>query len=216
MQKFIIFILITSSATFAQTDTSIWRNSNSIINYNDTYNYKSLSFSLNKEARRAHSPGNIIAQFLVGSVMGPAFAFFPAIGLVVNAFSNHGTVFGGAALGILTISSYIFGAGVGTYWVADSENPELPFWSSIGYSALGGGMGVVILALFSIGNNTIPAEGTVAALLCPTIGSMIYTTSLADWSNERKALNFNRHNSTLHYIVEQTKLFNVELMRINF
>jgi hypothetical protein len=173
-----------------------------------------ILFETDKTVTHKHSFLNLSGQAIVGSTFAVGFSILPLTAAWANAWGSDGTPASQTALGILTVSSYLFGSAVGVHLVAKSENPELSLWKTFGYSAIGGGVGVVLVAIFASQYETIPGAGDVIVALCPIIGSMVYASFISDWPQEYQEVSFAK-TSILHKdIIDQTKLFNIELLRI--
>lgn len=87
-----------------------------------------------------HSILNLTGQSLVGFSLTVGFSILPLSSAFGNAFSGNSTVASQTALGVLAISTYLFGAAVGVNWIASYENPNLSFWGTLTYSAIGCGV----------------------------------------------------------------------------
>ncbi len=157
---------------------------------------------------------NLTGQALVGSALAVGFSILPSSVAFISALSGKSTEISQATLGILTISSYLFGSAVGVHWVAKSQNSKLSFWGTVGYSAIGGGFGAILTTILASHYTTIPAFGGIIVALCPIIGSMIYASFISDWPQEPQKISFVKNNLTQNDIFEQSKLFNIELFRI--
>lgn len=127
-----------------------------------------------------HSVLNISAQVVVGQTFGILFSLPPMAGFWASVWSPHGNPATTAALGILTISSYVFGTATGVYIVADMENERLGFWKTVGSSAIGAGAGVLLLSILATQYETIPSNGGMIVALSPLFGAVIYTCFIAD------------------------------------
>ena len=164
-----------------------------------------------------HSFINLSGQAIIGSVFAAGFSILPLAATVANAWGSDGTRTSratlGVALSILTISSYVFGSAVGVHLIAKSENTELSFWGTVGYSAIGGGAGIVLLAILASQYETIPGGGAIV-IFFPLIGSMVYASFISDWPQENQKISFYKNNISHKDLIEQTKLFNIELLRI--
>lgn len=166
-----------------------------------------------------HSVINLTGQLLVGSVsavISPIVAFIP-IGLLLNAsrikFDIHDNGSSIALAGIL-LSSYIFGAGLGVYWIAQYENKNMSFWKTITYSVIGAGVGAITLTILAANNTRIPPVGGVFAALTPILGAMVYSSFVSDWHNEKVN---NRNKGFSHIdLFENEKLFKLKILQITF
>jgi len=210
----IIFVL-TFSNVFPQNEFSSFTNHKLAFEFTDK-NYSShFSFDQSdKLVSHKYSFINLAGQALVGSALAVGF-FIPtltvAVGVTWGKNINESLQ---TALGIFTFSSYIFGAAVGVYWVAKSENPKLSFWKTVGYSAIGAGVGVVIVSILATQFRRIPTVGGSIAALFPIIGAMVYASFISDWPQSNEKVYFYKDNFLHKDLVEQSKLFNIELFRI--
>ena len=161
-----------------------------------------------------HSFINLSGQALVGSALAIGFAILPLSAGAANAWSGESTDVSQAAFGILALSSYLFGATVGVHWIASYENPYLSFWATAGYSAIGGGVGTIVVSILAANYTTIPTVGVIIVALTPIIGSMIYASLISDWQNKNQELSFRKVYFSHKDLVEQTKIINLELLRI--
>ena len=203
---FICFILINSNRaqeflTLQSTDPKV---NISLIKrsiYNDLYD---------KNNQQKHSALNLFAQEVVGVASGiglalPSYYLSKVDRLAANGKEN---------LTIFSFISYVIGSGVGVYLIADLENPNISFWETIGYSIIGGGTSFLILnATF---DGIIFPIGIISFLILPTLSSMIYASYIADWNNEINTSIKNNALKNHSYLVENSKLFNVELWRVYF
>lgn len=95
-----------------------------------------------------HSALNLGGQFLVGSTLSFVFLIPSAILGYASAW-NRSTDLEETAIGIFAVSSYLFGATVGVHWIAKAENTNLSFWKTAAYSAMGGGLSALLIAIAS-------------------------------------------------------------------
>ena len=161
-----------------------------------------------------HSFFNLSGQALVGSALAVGFSFLPLSAGFADAWSGESNTASQTALGILAISSYLFGAAVGVHWIASYENPNLSFWRTAGYSAIGGGVGTIIVSILAANYTTVPTIGVIIVALTPIIGSMIYASFISEWPNESQEISFNKINFSHKDLIEQTNIINLELLRI--
>jgi hypothetical protein len=173
-------------------------------------------FESDKTVSQKHSFLNLSGQAFVGSAFAVGFSILPLAAAWANAWGSDGTTASQTALGILTISSYLFGSAVGVHLVAKSENSELSLWKTFGYSAIGGGVGAILVAILASQYETIPGAGGVIVALCPIIGSMVYTSFISDWPQDNQKVSFAKTSLSHKDFIDQTKLFNIELLRIKF
>ena len=157
---------------------------------------------------------NLSGQALVGSALAVGFSILPFSVAFGSALSGNSTETSQATLEILTISSYLFGAAVGVHWVAKSQNSKLPFWGTVGYSVIGGGVGAILATVLASQYTTIPTFGGIIVALSPVIGSMIYASFISDWPQEPQKISFVENSLTQKDLFEHSKLFNIELFRV--
>jgi len=134
------------SSFYAQNKTSVLVSPTSEMNY--SYEINSNKLELIQSSPRKHSFINLAGQVFTGSAVAVVFSILPTGLLVASVWGTERDI-SGPALGILAVSSYFFGAAVGVHWVAKAENKELSFWNTVGYSFIGGGVGVGLLAILS-------------------------------------------------------------------
>ena len=174
--------------------------------------YYSISKSDNLSSNN-YSFINLAGQAVVGSVLAVGFFIPPMSASFVSSFGENNEPLP-AALAVLAFSSYVFGAGVGVYWVAKSENQKLSFWKTVGYSAIGSGVSIIMFSILANNYTKIPAVGGTIAALFPVIGAMLYASFISDWPQEPQKISFVKNNFTFNDIFEHSKLFNIELFRI--
>lgn len=203
--KFIVFPQEISNKLFFST-TSMVSNKNSISILLD-------SSKLDSDLIKSYSIENIFGQALVGSLCAATFAAFP--------FSATSSKLGSrdqlnSASAILTIAWYTFGAAVGVHWIAKSENPELSFWGTFGSSVIGACLGTGFIYLLSDGIKSPPHFSVVIAAVSPIISSMIYASFISDWPNENRDLSLQKDILAHKDLINHSKIFDLELLRINF
>ncbi|MBL1211750.1 MAG: hypothetical protein HND52_00210 [Ignavibacteriae bacterium] len=160
-----------------------------------------------------HSFINLGGQFLVGSTLSFAF-FIPSVVIGWASAWNRSTDLEEAAVGILMISSYLFGATVGVHWIAKVENSNLSFWGTAAYSAIGGGASALLIAIASTKYTRIPSVVIIIAASLPVIGAMFYSSFISDWSDQRSEESSIQKDLTHFDLIERTKLFNINLLHI--
>lgn len=197
---------------FAQEAPIIDDNSNlKILSHENFNSLQKIFLCSDSISAHNHSFGNVFGQALVGSLCAAGFAFLP-----FNAMSS---TLGGkdqvnAASAILTLAWYTFGAAVGVYWIAKSENPELSFWGTVGSSVIGAGVGSGLVAILSSGNDTPPTPGVVLAALCPIISSMIYASVISEWPSDSQNIALQKNILAHKDLFQYSKIFDLELLRI--
>lgn len=216
MFKMIIILLFLSFhfRVVAQEDPIIIENSNlrtlSHENFNDNQKNFVRSDSISS---RNYSFGNVCGQAIVGSLCATGFAVLP-FSAVSSGLGSKDQV--NSASAILTIAWYTFGAAVGVHWIAKSENPELSFWGTFGSSVIGACLGTGFIYLLSDGIKSPPHFSVVIAALSPIISSMIYTSFVADWPSESQNIALQKNILSHKDLVNHSKVFDLEFLRINF
>jgi len=158
-----------------------------------------------------HSEGNVFGQAFLGPIIGMGFSFLPGLLLYTGAGDEPVDQIG---IGSIFISSYLLGAAAGVYWIAKAENPEVSYWGTAAFSALGGGAGALLAWALAENYHTFPGYGFILVGLCPVIGSILYTTLIADWPQANRTTSLLRNKYMHKDLVEQSKLLNIELLRI--
>ncbi|WP_337865820.1 hypothetical protein [Ignavibacterium sp.] len=161
-----------------------------------------------------HSILNLAGQALVGSSLAVGFSIFPISAGFADAWSGDATVASQTALGVLAISTYLFGAAVGVHWIASYENPNLSFWGTFGYSAIGGGVGTIIASVLAANYTTVPAAGVFIVALTPIMGAMTYASFISDWPDENQKTSFNQVYDSHKDLIEHSNIVNLELLRV--
>ncbi len=188
------------------------------IKYSDNYNETHIIYFHPEEiVRKNYSFLNLSGQAILGSAFAVGFSILPLTAGLANSMGSDGTPTSravlGVTLGIITLSSYMFGSAVGVHLVAKSQNPALSFWGTVGYSAIGFGAGIALLAILASQYETIPCGGGIV-LFFPIISSMVYASFISDWPKENENISFSKFNLSHKDIIERTKLLNLELFRI--
>jgi len=200
------------SSFYAQNKTSAPVSTTSEMRY--SYEINSSKLELIQSSPRKHSFINLAGQAVVGTGLAVVFFVPTAAASFSIGWNNNLDPPIGATLEVLTISSYFIGAAVGVHWVAKAQNKELSFWKTVGYSFIGGSVGLGLLAILSTQYTTIPGVGGTIAALCPVIGSMIYASFVSDWPQEVPKVSLYKKSISHKDLIEQTQIFNLELVRI--
>lgn len=215
MRIIIVIIIFSFSGIFAQDER------NEIIQFkmgmktNNTNSYiKFETAQQDNSSLQHHSFINLSGQTLVGSALAIGFSILPLSAGVANAWSGESTEASQTALGILAISSYLFGAAVGVHWIASIENHNLSFWGTAGYSVLGGSVGAIIVSILATNYTTIPNVGVIIVALTPIIGSMAYASFIAEWPMESQEISFHKKYFSHKDLIEQSKIINIEFLKI--
>ncbi|NWF90095.1 MAG: hypothetical protein HXY50_11630 [Ignavibacteriaceae bacterium] len=167
------------------------------------------SLTTNNLEIHKHSAGNILAQAFLGFVVGGGLAIIPFSATIVDQGDNNKKL--NTNLIILSVLSYTGGVSLGVHWAAKAENPNHSFWLTHVSSLLSLGIGTAIA--FS-GIEEPPYVTSVIAGLSPIIGSIIYSTSIADWPDESKNITFQAKILSHKDLVNSSKMFEIELLRI--
>lgn len=160
--------------------------------------------------KKSHSLSNLIGQAAAGFGTGIILG-----GLPILVLTGSGTAKGlGSAISALVIGAplYILGTSAGVYWVAKRENPEVRYLSSFGFSLMGM-IGTIVYLSNPVNKNNIYTIEYIVALLLPVAGSILYTTCIADWPSKNN-YSFQKGDSTLYDIVNNSKIFEFEFIRI--
>lgn len=217
MQTTLIVILIFFQfETIAQSEFGIFDSSKSNNSRLGNVNLSNTKIQNDILHSNNYSFLNLTGQGLVGSALAFTFALPPFVGGFANAWGGNKNKFWGTSLGILTLSSYLFGAAVGVHWVAKAENTNLSLWKTFGYSAIGGGFSTILISVLATKYTTIPPAGILIAMFAPVASSMIYASIVADWPNEN--LNNSNFSNQLSFkdLVDQSKILDLQLLQIRF
>lgn len=199
---------------FAQAELILVNCSKAVISPQENFNYiKKNLIRTDSITAQKHSLENICGQALVGSICGAGFAVLPFSAVSSNLGSKDQA---NTVSAILTLAWYTFGTAVGVHWVAKSENPDLSFWGTFGASAIGAGIGFGLVSTLSSGFRDPPYFSAVIAALFPIASSMIYTSCFADWPSENQNTTLQMRNLSHRDLVNSSKLFELNLLRINF
>lgn len=156
-----------------------------------------------------HTTGNILAQAFVGSVCAGSLAILPFSAIITDQ-GNKKTI--NTNLLIISIVTYTCGASLGVHWIAKAENPNHSFWltqvSSI--ISLGIGVGVAVSGI-----EDPPYVTVVIVALSPIVGSIIYSTSIADWSDPNQNPTLQPKNFSHKDLVNRSKMFELEIIKIS-
>ena len=213
--KLFIFLVFICSSIIAQNNFKSLRQFEADIN--TLHYYESTStvnfFVPDNVVSRKYSFINLFGQALVGSASAVVFVI-PSAYALGNAIFHNSSSSSKSALGILALSSYLFGAAVGVHWVAKFQNSKLSFWGTVGYSVIGGGVGAILATVLASQHRIIPTFGSIIVALTPIIGSMIYASFISDWPQEPQKISFVKTSLTQKDLFEYSKLFNIELFRV--
>lgn len=159
---------------------------------------------------------NLAGQALFGSSLAVGFSVLPLSSAIGDALSGNATVASQTALGVLAISTYLFGAAVGVHWIASYENPNLSFWRTFGYSAIGGVVGTIIASVLAANYTTVPTAGVIIVALTPIMGVMTYASFVSEWPGVNQATTLNQVYDSHIDLIEHSNIVNLELLRIRF
>ena len=214
--KTFLFIFFIGMNIFAQNKYYSLRLTEDKMNFNFTYDKSFNNFMLsdNIESHK-YSILNLSGQAIVGSALAFSFFVIPLGIGGVHAMSGHSSKISEIAFATLAISSYIFGAATGVHWVGKSENSALSYWSTVGYSAIGGGVSGVVASIIASQYHTFPNYGILIVTLCPIVSSMIYASFISDWPHKNQNLSFSNKILTYENFINYSNLINIELIHIN-
>lgn len=208
ISTFVLFLI--SNNVFAQ---KYYLDNNHHINfYNELHNYQNTKYYSTKNISHHYSALNLLGQNLAGYAVGVGLAL-PSYYLSKTnnlAGSDDKTNFI-----IFSLISYIVGSATGVYCVANMENPKISYWETLGYSTVAGAIGIAILTSTFDGDSISPI-GVIITLAFPTISAMIYTSYVADWPIKKNEVGFQYKTWTHKDLIEYSKIFNMELFRMNF
>ncbi len=204
----LLFLSCCANINAQNIDINLQTNHNLFSSYShgniDDTTYQFVDIPFNK-----HSFSNIGAQALVGSLCAFGFAALPFSSISSNSGSKEQP---NSAAVIVTLASYAFGAAIGVHWIAQFENPQNSFWGTAASSIIGVGIGTGLLFIQSSDSYFIG----LIAVLSPIIGSIIYTSFIAEWPNKTQNISLYQKYFSHKDLVEQSKFFNAELFRLNF
>lgn len=174
-----------------------------------------IDYKAKRIFRYDKSLGRITAEVILAPVIGilSGFAF---AGLGSAVFTAHGKeAWGVAILGLYT--GYCIGTAGGVYVIAEGGNKDLQFGWTIGAGLLGG---LAAIAL-SDDDQWHSDNGYIPLLAGPLLTSVIYANAVAPYpSNEQlddEGVLLEQHIPISHFqIYNSTRLFNIEIARINF
>ena len=204
----IIFIYVFQLQVIAQQNYNR-QNSNRFFSFNKyLINTQQDSSALKIMLLKQHSTENIIGQAFAGILCGAGLSAIP--------FSSASSKLGSRekpneSVLIIAVACYTFGSALGVHWMAKSENPENKYWGSALSSAVGLGIGVGLV--FS-GIEDPPYVTTVIAALSPLIGSIIYSTAIADWPDENPNMTLQPKILSHKDLVNSSKIVELEILKI--
>jgi len=211
MQKVLIIILFIYSYIYPQSLLTLSSHNLPDLDYNFKLSEVFSNTLAESNQMSHHSEGNVFGQAFLGPIIGMGFSFLPGLLLYTGAGDEPVDQIG---IGSIFISSYLLGAAAGVYWIAKAENPEVSYWGTAAFSALGGGAGALLAWALAENYHTFPGYGFILVGLCPVIGSILYTTLIADWPQANRTTSLLRNKYMHKDLVEQSKLLNIELLRI--
>jgi len=171
--------------------------------------YRKTANNLNENIQHRYSTLNLFGQTVAGYAAAVGFSALP---YYLAGENNPGSDYK-TGLIIFSVLTYLTGSATGVYFVSNIENPKISFLETLGYSALGGLLGFVTAS--ATFNQRDPSPfGIILFFAAPTISSMIYSSFVADWPENRVGIREN--TKTVNDFIEKSKLFNVQLLRINF
>lgn len=174
---------------------------------NSNYSQKHIFFSDSIVAGK-HSLGNVFGQAFAGLLCGAGFSVIPFLTVSSKLGSNEKP---NETPLIITITAFTLGSALGVHWAAKSENPKNSYFGSAIASVLGMGIGV---GLVYSGIEDPPYVTTVIAALSPIIGSIIYSTAIADWPDENPNITFQPKILSHKDLINNSKVFELEIFKI--
>ncbi len=209
--RIILLIIILTSFVYPQTDTSKIFQLLTLSHY--TYNSYGIPADSSISASHRYTALNIAGQVVLAPVMGTVCAIIPFSGAFAAAWSGKDAY---PWLGISAIS-YMLGVSLGVKWIARIENKNLDYWKTVYYSAIGGiGGGALVFGFaHAIKGNTGGATA-IAVLTSSLIGAIAYSTSEKAWQSADEIPPASGKISSQRDLIESTKLFDLQLMKINF
>ncbi|MCB9209515.1 MAG: hypothetical protein H6612_02305 [Ignavibacteriales bacterium] len=203
--SFFVFVMIlTTSSLIAQAE----QNKLSLNNNFDFQKDTSLTAIVNEQK---YSTTNFMLQGLAGYGFGFGLASLTYNSVLKNSYSHND---GKRNLMISSLLLYVFGSAGGVSLVASIENKNISFLKTLGYSALGGGIGLFLYAALWEQNSSNEL-GFTMILALPTIFSMLYSNYICDWpinSDENIIPKIYSQKDVLDY----SKTFNVEIINFIF
>ncbi len=208
---FLVFVFLFYSINIFAQYRSDYNLSN--FNYiNATNKYKATKNYLPINIENKYSALNLAGQNAAGLACGFAFAMPSYLLANTEKIRNTDTR---TDLIIFSLLSYVVGSATGVVLVANIENPKISFWDTFGYSAIGGALGILTLTSTFDGRDISPGA-FLLTLVLPTFGSMIYSAFVSDWPDDVYNVSYTIKIETHKDLIEHTKLFNIELIRIHF
>lgn len=117
--------------------------------------------------------------------------------------------------------TYIFGSAIGVHLITKQENPKHSFWQTVKYSSYGAGGGVILSLIIASQKVNVKTGTVVIAALTHLIGSLIYSTFIADWSenntNDRPSeIVNNKLSYSFKDYYESSQIFRMNLFSLTF
>ncbi len=170
------------------------------------YSQLDLSFQ-RSESTNHYSKLNLLGQTVAGYGLGIGLASLPIYLRDASGSNNQ------QGFAISAMIFYVVGSAVGVYSISQFENKELSFWGTLGYSALGGVVGLSI-AIITFDQSNSSSNSVLLALILPTFSAMIYSTFISDCPKERPTSEIINSFNTHQHLIQHSKLFDMELIRI--
>jgi hypothetical protein len=207
--RIILILAILTSVTHSQVDS--FKIKTEMLQSKISYPLPSSDSS--KILRKQHSALNIAGQAVLAPVMGCVCGFIPLCATFAAAWSGEDVYswFG------VTAVSYVLGVSLGVKWIGRIENKNLSYWQTVYYSALGGVAGGA--ATFGIARTVNRKAGgatAIAFLTSSVIGAIVYSTSIAEWNPKAGEISSPDKISSQKEIIERTKLFDIDLLKVFF
>ena len=165
-----------------------------------------------------YSAINVFSQIAVGEAMGIGLSVLPLVAAKANSlYDSHNY---SNSWGAVAISAYIFGVSAGVHLIAKAENKEHKLISTLFYSAIGGGVSIVITSIVSKKFTIISNDDLAVNAMLPLLGALIYSLALADWLEQSQTINkyenFKMTNKIMSHkdLVERSQIIKINLFRI--
>ncbi len=168
-----------------------------------------LDIDISEKYFNSYSSLNLFGQGLAGFSGGMGFSLATYYSTKGNKLHDSNE---NIKPNILLLLSYVVGSATGVYFVSQLENSNTLFWETVGYSVIGGSIGVVILTATFDGRDLSPF-GIISFLALPIISSMIYSSYIVDWSEDNK-INRDQVKSITHNDLLNSNLINILKIKI--
>ena len=212
----VILLVLICFEINAQTNSEISQISKFKLTLNQkipsTFNYY---YAGTDNVRQHHSFWNITGQVFSGAAISIVFTT-PVMWLGIAAtWKGKQTDFENASVSAIIISSYLFSTALGVYWVAKTQNLSISLWSIAGYSLIGGAIATTTIGIISFYHQRFPGEGGVVFLF-PLISSIIYTTCIAEWPQQKAVTQYFHKTSLKHQdLINSSKIIDLPILDLS-